>query len=149
MQQRVVEYYLEFAAAEESFEIRIDGCNSRLGGSLRLGITKASSQPSRLDENSVFGLKEVGGGERCSTIWLEGSSVLYNGSLVRPNYCRSLERLGMGDKAAIRFVASDSSSKPGSNNNIVIKFCINDIECEAIDIGRFIRGSGGKIIPFL
>ena len=147
MHQRVVEYYLEFAAAEESFEIRIDGCNSRLGGSLRLGITKASSQP-RLDENSVFGLKEVGGGERCSTIWLEGSSVLYNGSLVRPNYCRSLERLGMGDKAAIRFVASDSSSKPGSNNNIVVKFCINDIECEAIDIGRFIRGSDGKINPF-
>ena len=144
---------LEFAAAEESFEIRIDGCNSRLGGSLQLGITQASSQP-RLDENgpSVFGLKEVGGGGGYSTFWLEGSSVFYNGSIVRPNYCRSLERLGMGDKAAIRFMTSDSPSSSGgkpSNNNIVIKFCINDIDCEAVHLGRFIRGAGGKIILYV
>ena len=42
------------------------------------------------------------------TFWLENSSVLYNGRIIRANYSPSLDRLSNGDKARPYTISSDS-----------------------------------------
>ena len=37
------------------------------------------------------------------TFWLENSSVLYNGRIIRANYSPSLDRLSNGDKARSKY----------------------------------------------
>ncbi len=42
------------------------------------------------------------------TMWLENSSVLQNGAVVRTNYSPSLDRLAVGDRLAVKRTADGS-----------------------------------------
>ena len=69
------------------------------------------------------------------SVWLEGSDVYHDGRVVRPNYCRSTERLAAGDRVVVR-------CHPGG----AVSFVVGDIECARIATG--LRESG-KVWPLV
>ena len=95
---------------EDIFEIRIDEVNQKLAGSLKVGMTTIPLEESK----DVFGI---------GTLWLEGSHVFSNGSLVKPNYCRSLDRLAAGDKIAVK-----------RHSDGTVRFLINGNDCGPIAV---------------
>ena len=62
------------------------------------------------------------------SVWLEGSEVYLDGRLLRPNYCRSTERLAAGDRVVVKCY-------PGGS----VSFTVGDVECS-----RIVTGLDGK-----
>ena len=81
---------------DELFEVKIDEVDVMFSGGIKVGLTTFNVNASEATKISQD-LSKLS-----DSWWLEGSSVLRNGQVIKQNYGPCLERLSVGDKVGVK-----------------------------------------------